>query len=204
MKYSAAAEKRKKMFAAALKEIMRHKPLSKITVNELVNACGVNRKTFYYHFSDIYDLLKWMLEEEVVEVVRHFDLVVDTEDAVSFAIDYVNANQHILSCAYDTMGRDGMRQFFHSDFIDVISAVIDHAEEQEGLHVDAQYKHFLADFYTEALSGILIDLFTGRFSYSREEIIRNVVTVLKHTIPKALQAGEAAQPISHNRRRIDP
>lgn len=193
MKYSAAAEKRKKMFAAALKEIMKHKPLSKITVNDLVSECGVNRKTFYYHFADIYDLLKWMLEEEAVEVVKHFALVVNTEDAVSFAIDYVTANHHILSCAYDTMGRTGMRRFFHSDFIDVISAVISHSEEQEGLHVDEQYKRFLADFYTEALSGMLIDLFTDEFPYSREELTKNVVLVLKHTIPTALRAGDPAR-----------
>lgn len=49
---------------------MRRKPFSKITVSELIKTCNVNRKTFYYHFEDIYDLLKWMLEQEAVAVVR--------------------------------------------------------------------------------------------------------------------------------------
>ena len=53
-----------------LKELMRRKPFSKITVSELIKTCNVNRKTFYYHFEDIYDLLKWMLEQEAVAVVR--------------------------------------------------------------------------------------------------------------------------------------
>ena len=37
---------------------MEKKPLSNITVSEIIADCGVNRKTFYYHFEDIYALLK--------------------------------------------------------------------------------------------------------------------------------------------------
>ena len=93
------------MFSAALKSAMKNKTLSKITVSEIIQTCRVNRKTFYYHFQDIYELLKWTLEQEAVEVVKNFDLLVNAEDAVAFVIDYVSTNQHILKCAYDSMGR---------------------------------------------------------------------------------------------------
>ena len=39
--------------AAVLKKLMAHKPISKITVRELVAECGINRNSFYYHFEDI-------------------------------------------------------------------------------------------------------------------------------------------------------
>lgn len=61
-----------KMFSAALKSAMKNKTLSKITVSEIIQTCRVNRKTFYYHFQDIYELLKWTLEQEAVEVVKNF------------------------------------------------------------------------------------------------------------------------------------
>ena len=38
-----------------LTELMNEKPLSKITVKDIVERCGVNRNTFYYHFRDIPD-----------------------------------------------------------------------------------------------------------------------------------------------------
>ena len=47
----------KKKLSAILKEEMKHKPFEKITVSELIEKCEINRKTFYYHFNDIYDLL---------------------------------------------------------------------------------------------------------------------------------------------------
>lgn len=187
MKYETVSLNTKKMLSAALKNAMKSKPLSKISISEIVQACGVNRKTFYYHFQDIYALLKWTLEQETVEVVKNFDLLVNTEDAVAFVIDYVEANQHILNCAYDSMGRTEMRRFFHTDFIDIVSAAIDSAEAEAGLRVDARFKLFLADFYTEALAGMLINMFTGQSDYRREELQNDITLILKTAIPNALR-----------------
>lgn len=196
MKYETASLNTKRMLSAALKDAMKSKPLSKITVSEIIQVCGVNRKTFYYHFQDIYALLKWTLEQEAVEVVKNFDLLLDAEDAVTFVIDYVEANQHILNCAYDSMGRAEMRRFFHADFISIVSTAIDRAETEAGLQVDPRFKCFLADFYTEALAGMLISLFTGEIAYGRDEICQDIVLILQTAIPNALLEKErsAAAP----------
>ena len=52
----------KKALADALKKMMVIKPIDRITVNDLVETCGVSRQTFYYHFDDVYDLLEWVFE----------------------------------------------------------------------------------------------------------------------------------------------
>ena len=79
MKHSVTTYNTKKMLAESLKRAMKQKSFSRITVSEIIQDRGVNRKTFYYHFEDIYALLKWMLDEEAIEVVKHFDLLVDYE-----------------------------------------------------------------------------------------------------------------------------
>ena len=45
------------------------KPLEKISVQEVTGKAELNRQTFYYHFDDIYDLLKWTLEREAIELL---------------------------------------------------------------------------------------------------------------------------------------
>ena len=85
MKHDATTLRTKKALAESLKNLMQSKPFSKITVSEITRDCGVNRKTFYYHFEDVYDLLKWMLEQEAIEVVKNFDLFVNLEEAITFA-----------------------------------------------------------------------------------------------------------------------
>ena len=85
----------KKALAAALKRLMVNKPISKITVRELVAECGINRNSFYYHFEDIYALFKWMVESEAVEIVKQYDLMMDYHEVVSFVLDYVENNQYL-------------------------------------------------------------------------------------------------------------
>ena len=56
----------KRALEQSLKNLLLKKPLTKITINDIAEDCGINRMTFYYHFKDIYDLVEWScLEEEV-------------------------------------------------------------------------------------------------------------------------------------------
>ena len=43
----------KEIIAKTFTELLDEKPMSKITVKDIVERCGVNRNTFYYHFKDI-------------------------------------------------------------------------------------------------------------------------------------------------------
>ena len=58
MKHADISLKTKRTLAASLKKLMEQKSLSRITISELCRDCGLNRKTFYYHFDDIQSLLK--------------------------------------------------------------------------------------------------------------------------------------------------
>ena len=62
MKHEITSYNTKRTLADSLKKAMQIKPFSKISVSEIIRDCGLNRKTFYYHFEDIYALLKWMFE----------------------------------------------------------------------------------------------------------------------------------------------
>lgn len=56
----------RRMFRQALTDLLREKPLQKITVKELCQLAGVNRGTFYAHYQDLYDLME-QLEREMME-----------------------------------------------------------------------------------------------------------------------------------------
>ena len=191
MKHEVTTLNTKRTFAASLKTFMMKKPLSKITVSEIIADCGVNRKTFYYHFEDIYALLKWMLEEEAIEVVKQFDLLVDYREAVLFVMHYVRKNKHLLCCAYDSMGRDEMKRFFYADFIGITRKVVQNTEKQLGLRVDDRFRKFLAHFYTESVAGLLIDEFTDKEGHDPEKAADYFALVLKNSLPSVLTSAES-------------
>lgn len=186
MKHEVTTLNTKRTLAASLKRLMQEKALSKITVSEIVKECGVNRKTFYYHFEDIYSLLIWMFEQEAVGVVRQFDLLTDYDEAIAFVMDYVDNNQHILNCAFDFLGREGLKKFLYSDFIGILRTTVDSIEEELKISVSEDYKRFLCDFYAEALAGMLIEWIRSPEKFERDKTLCYLSNILCTTLPQAL------------------
>lgn len=179
--------KTKLALADALKAAMKTKKLSKITVSELICACNINRKTFYYHFQDLYDLLKWMLERETLDVVKNFDLVINTEEAIRFVMDYAEKNDYIINGAFDSMGYEELKRFFHNDLFSVIYGAIENREGKLHVQLEPQFKQFLAEFYTEASAAMLIEWTKNKFSQEKETVIQNIVSIFKISLPAILK-----------------
>lgn len=188
MKHEEISFHTKKALAEALKDAMKSKPFHKITVSELIQQCNVNRKTFYYHFEDIYALLKWMLEQEAIEVVKNFDLFVDYEDAIVFIMDYIEENDYIINCAYDSIGRDGLKLFFCADFLEITVSIIEQAENFTGKKMAPTYKDFLSHFYMEAIAGMLIDWIKDRSLRNKNDIINYIANTIRYSLIGILQS----------------
>lgn len=185
MKHETTTLMTKKALASSLKKFMATKTLSKISVREICEDCAVNRKTFYYHFQDIYDLLKWIFEQEAIEVVKQYDLMIDFEDAIQFALDYVEKNELLCSCAFDSLGRDQLKKFFQKDFYYVIGNIIN--QLSDGIDVPKDYSQFLITFYTEALASILIDWIQNRDKRDKDKMTKYISFTLYGTIKFALE-----------------
>ena len=57
--------------AHAFKKLMEVKSFESITVNDITEACDLNRLTFYYHFEDKYALLNWIYYNEIILEFRN-------------------------------------------------------------------------------------------------------------------------------------
>lgn len=60
----------KRALAQAMKGLMAKQPFAKISVGDICEACGMNRKSFYYHFRDKYDLVNWIFYSEFLASVQ--------------------------------------------------------------------------------------------------------------------------------------
>lgn len=189
MKHEATTLLTKTALAASLKKYMEKKSLSKISVREIIEDCGVNRKTFYYHFQDINDLVKWMFEQEAIEVVKQYDLMINYEDAIRFAMDYIEKNKHVCNCAFDALGRDELKRFFYKDFIGIIGGMVD--QLAEGLNVPQDYITFVVTLYTEALASFLIDWIRNKSNRDKEKVIKYISITVFGTIRYSLVTAES-------------
>lgn len=61
----------KRALAGALTELMNDIPFSKISVGDICEKCNMNRKSFYYHFKDKYDLVNWIFDMGFLSAVTY-------------------------------------------------------------------------------------------------------------------------------------
>ncbi len=84
----------------SLRELLKQRPIERITVKEICENADINRGTFYSHYADQYDLYNKVVEELILSALRHLGDVMDYEphDTLNAAIDvykYVKEN-HVL------------------------------------------------------------------------------------------------------------
>ena len=186
MKHTEQSLQTKQELSAALKRLMESKPINRITIRELVESCGVNRKTFYYHFEDIYALLKWTLEQEALLLFDKYDLVHDNSKALEFVLDYVGENLAMLQNIVRSIGRSELGRFFFKDIYHPVYKLVCEVEQLRGLNVEEGYKAFLSKFLTEAVAGILLDCIERDVLDDRQRLARYITGTLSAAIPNAL------------------
>ena len=73
-----------RLLADSFKELACRTPIEKITVKEITDRAGVIRPTFYNHFQDKYELLEWIISQDLIEPIRPFVRSGLTTQAMTF------------------------------------------------------------------------------------------------------------------------
>lgn len=143
----------KAAFADALKKMMSVKPMEKITVKDLVEVCGVNRQTFYYHFDDIYDLLEWVFEEDAKRSLPK-EVVYDhwREDVMVF-FEYLYNNKTFVINIFNSNSRLYMLKFLKERLQSCIRAFADIVAKD--MNIDRQDFDFVIEFYVNGVVGLI-------------------------------------------------
>jgi len=69
-------------------ELLNDRPLSQITVKDIVEKCGINRNSFYYHFHDIPSLIEEIVTEEANRIIDKYKTLDSLEMGFNAAIDF--------------------------------------------------------------------------------------------------------------------
>ena len=180
-------DRTKKTLADALRNIMITKPLQKITIQEIVGACGLNRQTFYYHFHDIYDLLHWMFEHDAQHLLET-RLTTDTwAESLLHVLYYLEENKQMCICALQGMQAETLNRFLYMDVEPVVRDIIDQRAEE--ISVEEQFKTFVTHFYTLSISAIIMEWLSGKrkdLQIPPEELVRLIDVTLCGNLKAAM------------------
>lgn len=96
----------KEIIARTFTELLDEKPMSKITVKDIVERCGVNRNTFYYHFRDIPDVVEFIMKkkwDEILEAPQEKSSILECMEDMD---NLVRSNRKLMLNVYRSVKRD--------------------------------------------------------------------------------------------------
>ena len=139
----------KRALANALKELMQTVPFAKISVADICEKCDMNRKSFYYHFQDKYELMNWIFDMEFIEFIKQGDADQSIEEMTAlFRILY--DNRTFYRNALSVQGQNSL-----SEHIREIALPILQSRMKEALSEDED-SGFYVEFFLDALLGAIV------------------------------------------------
>jgi len=170
MKREIATFATRQRFAEALKAELAVKPLDKISVSNLVRRTGINRKTFYYHFNDIYQLVGWILRTEAMDHILSFNILLDYRKGISFVLDYIESNQDLIANIMCSPARGEVRELLCSGVQESLDIALRKIERARKEKLEPDFRDFVVDFFTEAITGMIARWAENPTRRSRQQI----------------------------------
>ena len=194
-----ASESTKHALAAALKALMAQRPLDKITINDITELCGIRRQNFYYHFADVYDLLRWTFDEEAMSLLRRHEGALLWQDGLLQLFQYLEENRAVCCCVLKSVGRATIKRFFEADIYTVIHRTVDQISADIGLSENSSVRtdtDLLTHFYVVALVGVMESWLLGEIDRTPQELIAFADRLLQDHVRGAVirLRGSSAPP----------
>ena len=175
----------KRALEQSLKNLLLKKPLTKITINDIAEDCGISRMTFYYHFKDIYDLVEWVCLEDAKRALDN-KKTHDTWQQGLLQIFYaVRETKPFVMNVYHCVDRAQVEKYLRPLTDDLLMGVIE--EESQGKTIRQEDKQFVAQVYSYVFIGLMLDWIRDDMKQDPEVLVKKLAAVLQNAFAEALE-----------------
>lgn len=182
----------KQALANALKELLEERSFEKIRVYDICGRCHMNRKSFYYHFRDKYDLVNWIFDTEFVALMKAHQpddsekgfSIEDQWQSLEIACNYFYENKRFYRKVLSVQGQNSLSSHFRELLHPIQRSRIGELLEQED--VPMLVYDFVVDGIDRAIELWLLDKVcvpVDEFMYT----LKKVAQVLLKTFNKQIE-----------------
>lgn len=179
-------ERTKQAIVDAFEALLDEKPFNKITVKDIVERCGVNRNTFYYHYPDIPALLEQMMGEKLELLVsRHY--TPDTPmECIRPLFRYGIAHRREILHLYRYVPREKFLPYLDQATRSLVERYFAAILQSQGLSTPKEDVDTLVYFYKCTMVGILLDWLDGGMEESVLPAVERICELLEGAGERAL------------------
>lgn len=175
----------KQALADSLKKLLLHKPVDKITINDLTTECGISRMAFYYHFKDIYDLVEWVCIEDGKKALQDKNTYDTWQEGMLQVFEAVLENKLFILNVYRSISREKIENYLYGLTYELIANVVE--EKCVGVDLADEDKAFIAEFYKYGFVGIILGWIDRGMKEDYKEIVKRMSITLHGNITNSIQ-----------------
>ena len=164
---------------------LNQRPLSQITVKDIVEECGINRNSFYYHFEDLPALVEEIIGEQVRALIQKHPTVSSVEECADAVIELVMENRRAIYHIYNSLSRD----VFERHLMDACGYIVSTYLKAEfaGTPMEPQDLEALIRLHKCACFGSVIDWLDGGMKDDIADYFRRVCALQKRGVEQLIR-----------------
>lgn len=178
--------------------LLNEKPLHSITVTELAKQCKIERKTFYYHYENLTQLIKEIFESELNVVIEEFNKTLSWEDSFIFAAKFIINNKKAIRHIYQSDYKVDVEKHVFSIAGEIMNKYVNHISEgTKAKEIDIK---LISYFYQCALSSALIQWVATNMKTDPVMITNRIGKLMDGNILLSLKRSEKLENITQSKK----
>ena len=174
------SELTKRALEQSLKNLLLQKPLSKITISDIADDCGLNRMTFYYHFKDIYDLVEWSCLEDARKALDKNKTYDTWQQGFLQIFEEVLENKQFVMNVYRCVHREQVEKYLKPLVDSLLLDVIN--ERSAGMTVRDEDKSYIAQIFSYIFIGLMLDWINDDMREDPKMIVNRLAMLIKGSL----------------------
>lgn len=176
--------------------LLNIKPIHSVTVTELAKKCQIERKTFYYHYENLTELVKEIFEEELAIVIEEFNETLSWEDSFILAAKFILDNKKAIKHMYESDYKADVEKYVFSIAGEIMNKYVSLvAKETKAKDIDVK---LIAYFYQCALSSSLIQWVASGMKTDPVALTNRIGKLMDGNILLSLKRSEDLKDFTQN------
>ena len=142
MKYSASNQITKNAILQAFTGLIAKKKLDDITIGEITDSVGLSRKTFYYHFGDINELILWTFNQQIQTALENSDQAQNKQAGLRMFLQEVEKRKKFFASIFNSKYSKIIRNGFMDITTSSVANVMKNVPKVAGANNDVLYHIF--------------------------------------------------------------
>ncbi len=149
----------KNAIKASFMKLLNEMPLNRISVRCIVEDCGINRNSFYYHYQDIPSLIEEIVKEDIDRLIAEYPTIDTMGECVRVAFKFALENRRAVFHIFNSVNRDIYEKYMMKLCEYVVETYIDTAFEHDT--VSEYDRRLIVRFFKCEVFGLFLDWVSG-------------------------------------------